>query len=115
MHHATYYLPEVTRPQIRLLVFKSGLSVLHLPAFSREAFATRIGDLFRQAEDQLTFGMTTLDIARQEGISVILTTHMLELLEDGDSPAVVRDEGDLRAGVRWQPNLFDKFEHMTST
>lgn len=114
MHNATYYLPEVTRPQIKLQVFKSGLNVLHLPSFSREAFAKRICGALLDLEDQVSFGMTTLDIARQEGISVILTTQMLELLEDGDAPPVVRDEGDLRAGIRWQPNLFEELERMTS-
>lgn len=114
MHHAASYLPEVTHPQIRLLVFKSGLNVLHLPAFSPEAFAKRICDVLRQAEDQISFGLTTLEIARQEEISVILAMQMLELLEAGNSPPFVRDEGDLRAGVRWQLNLFNEFELMAS-
>lgn len=67
------------------------------------------------AEDQVSFGLTTLDIARQEGISVILATQMLELLEeDGGVPALVRDEGDLRVGVRWQLNLFEALERMST-
>lgn len=66
----------------------------------------------RYPDGDLTFGLTTLDIARQEGVSVILTTQMLELLEDADAPPVVRDEGDLRVGVRWQLNLFEELERM---
>lgn len=115
MHHAVEYLSEVTQPQIKLLVFRSGLNVLHLPAFSPEAFTKRVRHSLRQADDQVSFGLTTLEIARQEQISVILTMQMLQHLEDGESPPIVRDEGDLRAGVRWQLNLFDEFERMTST
>lgn len=114
LRDAVYYLPEVTRPPIKLQTFKSGLNVLHLPNFGMEAFTKRIRLMLSHPEDQVMFGLTTLDIARQEGISVILASQMLELLEDGKQPPLVRDEGDLRDGVRWQLNLFDELERLAS-
>lgn len=72
----------------------------------------RMSAMLKNVEDQITFGMSTLDIAREEGISVVLTMQLLELLEDGDLPSVVRDEGDSRSGVRWQLNLFEELERL---
>ena len=114
LRDAVPYLPEVTRPPIRSQTFKSGLNVLHLPNFGREAFARRICAMLTVPEAQITSGLTSLDIARLEGISVILATQMLELLEDADASLVVRDEGDTRLGIRWQLNLFEQLEAMGS-
>ncbi|KAK9893474.1 hypothetical protein P389DRAFT_206904 [Cystobasidium minutum MCA 4210] len=114
LRDAVYYLPDVTRPPIRLQAFKSGLNVLHLPNFGREAFAQRIRTMLTVPEEQVAFGLTSLDIARLEGISVILVTQMLELLEEADGCPVVRDEGDPRMGVRWQLNIFEQLERLSS-
>lgn len=110
LRSATRYLPEFTRPQIKLQIFKTGLNVLYLPNFGRETFSLRIVETLSASEDRIVFGLPTLDIARQEGISVLLTNQLLELVEDSDSPPIVRDEGDVRSGTRWQPNLFAELE-----
>ncbi|PWZ03798.1 hypothetical protein BCV70DRAFT_23245 [Testicularia cyperi] len=39
---AAVHLPEITSPSIRLKTFKTGLSVLHTPRYSDDAFAARI-------------------------------------------------------------------------
>jgi hypothetical protein len=86
------------------------LNVLYLPRFDSEVFAVRIQASLLQEGGADVLGLTTLDIARREGISVLLAQQMLELVENnGDSP-IVRDEGDLRTALRWQPNLFEMLE-----
>jgi hypothetical protein len=110
LRSAATHLPDLTSPQVRLRKFPSGLNVLYLPRFDSEVFAVRIQASLLQEGGADVLGLTTLDIARREGISVLLAQQMLELVENnGDSP-IVRDEGDLRTALRWQPNLFEMLE-----
>ncbi|KAJ9479487.1 Vacuolar protein-sorting-associated protein 36 [Pseudozyma hubeiensis] len=42
LRSAAAFLPEITSPSVRMKTFKSGLSVLHTPRYSDDAFASRI-------------------------------------------------------------------------
>jgi len=117
LKQACEQLPLVTKPQIRLRTFKSGLTVLHLPYFSEEAFASRICSTLApevsdngSEGDAVVPGVSTLDVARKEGLSVVLTERMLELLEQQRQSVIARDEGDTRQGTRWQYNYFEVLE-----
>jgi ESCRT-II complex subunit VPS36 len=42
LRSAAAFLPDITSPSVRIKTFKSGLSVLHTPRYSDDAFASRI-------------------------------------------------------------------------
>ena len=42
LRSAAAYLPDITSPSVRIKTFRSGLSVLHTPRYSDDAFASRI-------------------------------------------------------------------------
>lgn len=123
LKQACDHLPLVTRPPIRLRTFKSGLTVLHLPHFGEHAFTARMQELLdpskNNADDvagssggrnDTVPSASTLDVAREEGLSVILAQRMLELLEEESKSILVRDEGDTRQGTLWQHNYFEILE-----
>ncbi len=101
---AAKFLPQVTQPPIELRKFKSGLSVLHTPRFSIEAFQQRLVQLLRSGEEGGEYGpgVPSLEVARAEDLPILLATEMVELVES-ESGLVVRDEG-AKGGVRWYPN-----------
>lgn len=89
--HLQSYTPSLP---LKLRAFRSGLTVLHTPAFEDAAFAKRVLP---------TLDRTTLEIARGEGLSASLAEEMMELLE-GERGEVVRDQAAGTA-LRWWPNL----------
>ncbi|OJA20267.1 hypothetical protein AZE42_04302 [Rhizopogon vesiculosus] len=79
------YLPAYTSPPIRSRVFKSGLSVLHMPPYTHASFTARmVGYL-------VMFGTwTTSQIAQEEGITIGLADEMIAAIEaDG---VICRDD-----------------------
>ncbi|SAM82279.1 related to VPS36 protein, involved in vacuolar protein sorting [Ustilago bromivora] len=42
LRSAAAFLPDITSPSVRIKTFKSGLSILHTPRYSDDAFASRI-------------------------------------------------------------------------
>lgn len=118
---AAPYLPKYTTPRIRLRILKSGLPILHTPAFSSTAFAGRLLSLLdlRQAlsasfhtafdSDRISAereGATTLEIAQMEKLSVGLAATMISEVED--QGVIVRDEQG-GEGVRWYRNYIVGF------
>lgn len=104
-------------------MFPSGLTILHTPRYSVRVFARRLLDFLdlRQAlsassgfddmaENNGTEntvipaiereGATTLEMAREENIALILAKEMVEEVEAIRSVTVVRDEQG-GEGVRW--------------
>ncbi|KAN0080212.1 EAP30/Vps36 family domain containing protein [Tylopilus felleus] len=79
------HLPLHTMPPIRSRVFKSGLQVLHTPAYTHAAFVARLSSYLT------IFGLqTTSEIAREENITISLATEMILAVEvDG---TVCRDD-----------------------
>ncbi len=98
------------------MTFESGLSVLHTPTYSAEAFANR---LLRRLEPDPTpadedksvveKGLTAVDIALQEGIAVGLAKELVEKIE-AESAMIVRDEQSADGGgEKWQRNLISSW------
>ncbi|GAA6011479.1 hypothetical protein JCM10207_002633 [Rhodosporidiobolus poonsookiae] len=116
--------------------FPSGLTVLHTPRFAPSSFAARVLDALdlreavaasleaAQAEEAFFAGsggegdvgeregVSVLEVAREEGISVGLAKELLELVELGErgrsaGGRIVRDEQGA-SGVRWFRNVMDE-------
>lgn len=120
---AAPHLPKFTSPRIRLRIFrKSGLPILHTPDFSQQSFSRRVLSLldFRQALsasfitafdiDRISAereGVTTLELARIEEISVGLVEEMMDDLEGNGT--ITRDEQG-GEGVRWYRNFISSFQ-----
>jgi ESCRT-II complex subunit VPS36 len=97
-------LPLYTDPQIQSRTFASGLSVLHTPRYSHAAFAARLSGLLA-----LTGPKTTMEVAKEESITVSLAAEMIAAVEgDGD---ICRDEDGsgvigMGAELKWWTNIF---------
>ncbi|KAF9446258.1 hypothetical protein P691DRAFT_673987 [Macrolepiota fuliginosa MF-IS2] len=110
------HLPHHTSPPIHKRTFKSGLTVLHTPPYTPNAFSSRL------ISHLITEGpKTTMEVAIIEGITVALAKEMIDDAEvrgdvvRSDVEAVMIDDdgrglglglGVGEAGVRWWPNLF---------
>lgn len=102
------HLPACTSPPIRSRVFKSGLSVLHMPPYTHTSFTARmVGYL------TLSGGMTTSQVAHEENITIGLADEMIAAIEaDGvicrdDERSAIKGGGSGTASeVRWSRNLF---------
>ncbi|PVG00142.1 hypothetical protein CPB86DRAFT_730120 [Serendipita vermifera] len=105
-------LPLYTNPSIHLRSFHNSLKVLHTPWYSQKSFTSRLITYL-----EATGPKTTLDVARQEVLSVGLVLEMIGSAEkDGD---IVRDDNaddDGRGGgglggreVKWWPNYFKNY------
>ncbi|KAG1751759.1 EAP30/Vps36 family-domain-containing protein [Suillus lakei] len=102
------HLPACTSPPIRSRVFKSGLSVLHMPPYTHASFTARmVGYL------TLSGGMTTSQVAHEENITIGLADEMIAAIEaDGvicrdDERSAIKGGGSGTASeVRWSRNLF---------
>ncbi|KAJ4478293.1 EAP30/Vps36 family-domain-containing protein [Lentinula aciculospora] len=107
------HLAVFTTPTITSRTLNSGLAVLHTPPYSRAAFAARICGLLALAGPK-----STTEIAQEEGMTIGLTTEMLNIVEeDGD---VCRDDGQsviqenkgdilVLGEVDWWANLFSGY------
>jgi ESCRT-II complex subunit VPS36 len=89
-------------------IFPSGLSVLHTPPYTHASFAARLSR-------SLALGgpKTTMDVARDENMTVALAAEMIHAVEnEGD---VCRDDG-MNGGsgaaveIKWWPNTFKGYE-----
>lgn len=82
---ALQQLPFHTLPPIRSRIFKSGLRVLHSPAYTHAAFTARLSSYLT-----ITGTQTTSEIAREESITISLATDMILAVEaDG---VICRDD-----------------------
>ncbi|KAF8549397.1 hypothetical protein OG21DRAFT_1515242 [Imleria badia] len=103
---AVQHLPLHTSPPIRSRIFKSGLRVLHTPAYTHAAFAARLSSYLT-----ISGGQTTSQIAREENITISLATEMILAVEaDG---VICRDDelsaikgGGSGSELRWTLNRF---------
>ncbi|GAA5903000.1 hypothetical protein JCM5296_004513 [Sporobolomyces johnsonii] len=130
LRSAAPYLPLFTAPALSLLTFPSGLTILHTPHFSLPAFTSRLlshldlrqalvaslsdGEAGDEGERREREGMTLLEIAKVEGVSVGLGKEMVELVElgmagAGEGGQIVRDEQG-GEGVRWFRNFIVGYE-----
>lgn len=100
-------LPLFTDPPIQCRTFTSGLSVLHTPRYTHAAFAARLSGLLA-----LTGPKTTMEVAREENITVGLSAEMIAAVEvDGD---ICRDDTGSGVGgsggeLRWWVNIFVRY------
>jgi ESCRT-II complex subunit VPS36 len=102
------HLPAYTSPPIRSRVFKSGLSVLHIPPYTHASFTARIMGYLTMSGT-----MTTSQIALEENITIGLADEMIAAIEaDGvicrdDERSAIKGGGSGTASeVRWSRNLF---------
>lgn len=102
------HLPAYTSPPIRSRVFKSGLSVLHIPPYTHASFTARIMGYLT-----MSGMMTTSQIALEENITIGLADEMIAAIEaDGvicrdDERSAIKGGGSGTASeVRWSRNLF---------
>ncbi|KAG1857691.1 EAP30/Vps36 family-domain-containing protein [Suillus subalutaceus] len=102
------HLPAYTSPPIRSRVFKSGLSVLHMPPYTHASFTARIVGYLA-----MSGMMTTSQIAYEENITIGLADEMIAAIEaDGvicrdDKRSAIKGGGSGTASeVRWSRNLF---------
>ncbi|KAG1873780.1 EAP30/Vps36 family-domain-containing protein [Suillus subluteus] len=102
------HLPAYTSPPIRSRVFKSGLSVLHMPPYTHASFTARIVGYLA-----MSGMMTTSQIAHEENITIGLADEMIAAIEaDGvicrdDKRSAIKGGGSGTASeVRWSRNLF---------
>ncbi|KAG1816821.1 EAP30/Vps36 family-domain-containing protein [Suillus subaureus] len=102
------HLPAYTSPPIRSRVFKSGLSVLHMPPYTHASFTARIVGYLT-----MSGMMTTSQIAHEENITIGLADEMVAAIEaDGvicrdDERSAIKGGGSGTASeVRWSRNLF---------
>ncbi|KAG0140432.1 hypothetical protein CROQUDRAFT_665191 [Cronartium quercuum f. sp. fusiforme G11] len=98
-------LPTFTENQeICLSTFRSGLKVLHTSHYKPEIFGARLQSAFELER----VGLTTVEIAQAETLSVSLTYELIELVEirSGD---IVRD-GDSKSALKWWPNLINQYQ-----
>lgn len=109
-------LPAHTTPPVQMRALRSGLLVLCTPAYSPNAFSrrllTRLQGTDGGSESAAEVWMSAADVARAEGITVVLAQEMVEAVEE--EGGVCRD--DLRAatngggsGVRWSLNPFPAY------
>ncbi|KAG9014000.1 hypothetical protein FRB94_000197 [Tulasnella sp. JGI-2019a] len=90
-------LPRYTNPLIQLRKFKNGLSVLHTPKYLHANFSLRLEQLL------ITDGpKTSMEIARQEEMSVGLVEQMIEAVEEDGK--LLRDEPGGYEPTRWYAN-----------
>ena len=54
--------------------------------------------------------LSSLELAREEGLAVSLAQEMAEMLEARTESVIVRDEGDARLGLQWQANVMAELE-----
>lgn len=102
------HLPAYTTPPIRSRVFKSGLSVLHIPPYTHASFTARmVGYL------ALSGAMTTSQIAHEENITIGLADEMIAAIEadgvifrDDERSAIKGGGSGTTSEVRWSRNLF---------
>ncbi|KAF8439946.1 EAP30/Vps36 family-domain-containing protein [Boletus edulis BED1] len=109
---AVQHLPLHTEPPIRCRIFKSGLRMLHIPAYTHAAFAARLSSHLT-----ISGGQTTSEIAREENITISLATEMILAVEaDGE---ICRDDelSAIRGGgsgsgseLRWALNKFAHYD-----
>ncbi|BGP19942.1 Vacuolar protein-sorting-associated protein 36 [Rhodosporidiobolus nylandii] len=113
LSHLPALPPSPSAPPLRTRTFPSGLTILHTPRFSlpsfsarvlealdvRQAVAASLEELPSDAEEAAEReGLTLLDLARLEGLSVGLVKELVELVELGDGASgrgggeIVRDE-----------------------
>ena len=93
---ACVHLPTYTWPSISVRTFaKSGLTVLSTHKYAQPAFTARLLGMLALE------GVSTLDLARKEGLSVALVTGMLEEVEEMGE--IVRDEQGPE-GLKWWKN-----------
>lgn len=102
------HLPAYTSPPVRSRVFKSGLSVLHIPPYTHASFTARIVGYLT-----MSGMMTTSQIAHEENITIGLADEMIAAIEaDGvicrdDEKSAIKGGGSGTASeVRWSRNLF---------
>lgn len=102
------HLPAYTSPPIRSRVFKSGLSVLHVPPYTHASFTARIVGYLA-----MSGVMTTSQIAYEENMTIGLADEMIAAIEaDGvicrdDERSAIKGGGSGTASeVRWSRNLF---------
>ncbi|GAA5931968.1 hypothetical protein JCM10213_006718 [Rhodosporidiobolus nylandii] len=121
LSHLPALPPSPSAPPLRTRTFPSGLTILHTPRFSlpsfsarvlealdvRQAVAASLEELPSDAEEAAEReGLTLLDLARLEGLSVGLVKELVELVELGDGASgrgggeIVRDEQG-GEGCRW--------------
>ncbi|OAX38083.1 hypothetical protein K503DRAFT_741756 [Rhizopogon vinicolor AM-OR11-026] len=102
------HLPAYTSPPIRSRVFKSGLSVLHMPPYTHASFTARmVGYLV------MCGTLTTSQIAQEEGITIGLADEMIAAIEaDGvicrdDERSAIKGGGSGTASeIGWSRNDF---------
>lgn len=89
-------------------MFKSGLSVLHVPPYTHASFTARIVGYLA-----MSGVMTTSQIAHEENITIGLADEMIAAIEaDGvicrdDERSAIKGGGSGTASeVRWSRNLF---------
>ncbi|GAA5926199.1 hypothetical protein JCM1841_001153 [Sporobolomyces salmonicolor] len=130
LRSAAPYLALFTAPALSLLTFPSGLTILHTPHFSLPSFTSRLlshldlrqalvaslsdGEAGDEGERREREGITLLEIAKVEGLSVGLGKDMVELVElgmdgVGEGGQIVRDEQG-GEGVRWFRNFIVGYE-----
>lgn len=102
------HLPAYTTPPIRSRVFKSGLSVLHMPPYTHASFTARIVGYLA-----MSGMMTTSQVAQEENITIGLADEMIAAIEaDGvicrdDERSAIKGGGSGTASeVRWSRNFF---------
>ncbi|KAG2135359.1 EAP30/Vps36 family-domain-containing protein [Suillus bovinus] len=101
-------LPAYTSPPIRSRVFKSGLSVLHIPPYTHASFTARIVGYLT-----MSGVMTTSQIAHEENITIGLADEMIAAIEadgvicrDDERSAIKGGGSGIASEVRWSRNVF---------
>ncbi|KZO97487.1 hypothetical protein CALVIDRAFT_479799 [Calocera viscosa TUFC12733] len=87
-------------PPLTLRTFKSGLLTLCTPQYEPRQFQIRLCGRLNQSP------ATTVQIAREESISIGLATELIESVEEAG--AIVRDETS-NGELQWWVNEFDRF------
>lgn len=101
------YLPRHTHPPIHTRTLASGLRVLHTPAYSPSAFASRLVAIILDKGPH-----TTTQVAGEEGLSVGLVDELVREVEAAgdicrEDPMTGFNGGDgLGIEVRWWANAF---------
>ena len=102
------HLSAHTSPTIRHRAFASGLNVLHTPPYTTAAFAARLSGFLA-----ISGAKTTLEISREEQLTVALVTEMIDAAEqdggvcrDDSSAAIVGGGSGTGVEVRWWTNIF---------
>ncbi|KAG2040996.1 EAP30/Vps36 family-domain-containing protein [Suillus americanus] len=102
------HLPAYTSPPVRSRVFKSGLSVLHIPPYTHASFTARIVGYLT-----MSGMMTTSQIAHEENITIGLADEMIAAIEadgvifrDDERSAIKGGGSGTTSEVRWSRNLF---------